>query len=131
MQKYNLNFNRSDAPKRVPKSVLGWIMVALATGFGGVTATASAADAKENWDHYCSRCHGSDGTGNTKMGRKLRLKDLSSEKMQTKLSDEEIVDMIIDGNQEENGKNGMPAFKDKLAPDERKALASFIRTLKK
>jgi mono/diheme cytochrome c family protein len=118
---------------RVKKSVLEWVAVlALAAGFGGATATsASAADSKENWGHYCARCHGPDGTGNTKMGRKLRIKDLSSEKMQTKLRDEEIVDIIVDGNQEENGKDGMPSFKEKLTPDERQALAAYIRTLKK
>ena len=133
MQKYNTNSNRAGVIVRVKKSVLKWIgVIALAAGFGGATtASASAAEAKENWGHYCARCHGPDGTGNTKMGRKLRIKDLSSEKMQTRLKDEEIVDMIIDGNQEENGKDGMPSFKDKLAPEERQALVGYIRTLKK
>src|SRR5882724_10549821 len=106
MQKYNINSNRAGVTMRVKEVVFRWMAMALlAAGCGGVTA--SAAEAKENWGHYCARCHGPDGTANTKMGRKLKIKDLSSEKMQTRLKDEEIVDMIIDGNQEENGKDGM------------------------
>ena len=133
MQKYNINSNRADVTVRVKKTVLKWVgVIALASGFGGATTTsANAAEAKENWGHYCARCHAPDGTGNTKMGRKLRIKDLSSDKMQHKLRDEEIIDVIVDGNQEENGKDGMPSFKDKLTPDERQALAAYIRTLKK
>jgi len=133
MQKYNINSNHAGTTVRTKKSVLGWIaMLAIAAGIGGATITpANAAEAKENWGHYCARCHGPDGAANTKMGRKLKIKDLSSEKMQLKLSDEQIVDMIIEGNQEENGKDGMPSFKDKLTPEERQALVGYIRTLKK
>jgi mono/diheme cytochrome c family protein len=106
--------------------------VALAAGSSGFTSPALfAAEAKENWGHFCARCHGPDGTGNTKMGRKLRLKDLSTDKMQAKLSDADILDLILDGNQEDTGKDGMPSFKDKLAPEERQALVAYVRTLKK
>src|SRR5256885_347566 len=94
MQKYNTNSNRTDVSGRAIKTAFKWIVVTLAAGLGGAIATpTSAAEAKENWGHYCARCHGPDGTANTKMGRKLRIKDLSSEKMQTKLSDEDIVEI--------------------------------------
>ena len=46
------------------------VMVGLLT-----TSSVFAADAKENWDQLCAKCHGVDGAGNTKMGKKLKVKD--------------------------------------------------------
>ena len=36
-----------------------------------------AADAKENWEKNCAKCHGPDGKGDTKMGKKLEIKDFT------------------------------------------------------
>ena len=38
----------------------------LAAVFGFAAAyTAGAAEAKENWDNLCVKCHGADGKGDT------------------------------------------------------------------
>lgn len=94
-------------------------------------AAAQAAGAKENWTHYCVRCHGPDGTGNTKMGRKLRIKNLTQPKIQTRLTDDRIVEAVTNGNQTDDGEELMPAFKDKLTEAERQELVGFIRALAK
>ena len=41
-----------------------------------------AADAKENWEKNCAKCHGTDGKGKTKMGEKLQVKDYTDAKVQ-------------------------------------------------
>ena len=30
-----------------------------------------AATAADNWDNNCAKCHGADGSGNTRIGKKL------------------------------------------------------------
>ena len=49
--------------------------------------SARAADAKETYGKACAKCHGEDGKGQTKMGQKLGLKDLSDAKVQADLTD--------------------------------------------
>lgn len=91
---------------------------------------AFAADPKENWSHYCSRCHGPDGTGNTKIGKKLEVKDYTSADVQAKLKDDEMLKTILQG-ATQDGKERMPAYKDKLSADEAKAMVAYVRSLKK
>lgn len=95
-----------------------------------VARLASAADAAENWNKMCASCHGKDGTGNTMMGRKLAVKDLTDAKVQAALTDEQATKAITDG-VTEDGKDKMKSFKDKLTADEIKALVAYIRTFKK
>ena len=56
-----------------------------------------AADAKENWDKNCAKCHGPDGKGKTKMGEKLEIKDYTDAKVQEDMKDEEMVKAIKEG----------------------------------
>lgn len=67
----------------------------------------------------CARCHGSDGKGG-------KGPDLTSEKRQAKWkdSDEKLVKKISDGGM------FMPSFGKKLKPEEIKAIADYVRTLK-
>ena len=52
-----------------------------------VLATAAlstyGADAASNWKESCAKCHGEDGKGETKMGRKLSIADLTDAKVST------------------------------------------------
>jgi cytochrome c6 len=89
-----------------------------------------AAEAKDNWTQYCSRCHGADGTGQTKIGKKLDLKDYSSADVQAKMTDDEMLTTILQG-VTKDGKERMAAYQDKLSADEAKALVGFVRSLKK
>src|SRR4051812_43578509 len=43
--------------------------------FAAGTTAAIAAPAAENWENNCTKCHGADGKGQTKVGKKLNLKD--------------------------------------------------------
>src|SRR4030095_1000359 len=92
--------------------------------------SASAADVKENWEKVCGKCHGPDGKGDTKMGQKLGIKDLTDAKLQGELKDDQAFKSIKDGIKDSEGKIKMkPA--DNMSDDEIKALVQYVRTLKK
>jgi len=92
--------------------------------------TARAADAKENWDKYCAKCHGPDGKGKTKMGEKLGIKDYADPKVQDAMKDSEMAKAIKDGVKEDD-KTKMKAFSESLSDDEIKALVKYVRDFKK
>src|SRR5215475_10934110 len=92
--------------------------------------SASAADVKENWEKVCGKCHGPDGKGDTKMGQKLGIKDLTDAKLQAELKDDQAFKSIKDGIKDNEGKIKMkPA--EGLSDDDIKALVAHVRTLKK
>ncbi len=93
------------------------------------SALGFAAPAAENWDNHCAKCHGADGKGQTKVGKKLKLKDYTDAAVQAKLSDEEIVKVTTEGVMVD-GKEKMKAFKDELSADEIKDFVAFIRAFK-
>jgi cytochrome c553 len=104
-------------------------LIALLFGAAGLIS-ASAADAKENWEKVCSKCHGPDGKGDTKMGQKLGIKDLTDAKLQSELKDEQAFKAVKEGIKDSEGKIKMkPA--EGLSDDDIKALIAHVRTLKK
>jgi mono/diheme cytochrome c family protein len=90
---------------------------------------ARAADAKETYDKDCAKCHGADGKGDTKMGQKVNVKDLTDAKVQADMKDEAAIKAIKEG-VKEDGKTRMKAFTD-LSDDEVKALVAYVRKFKK
>src|SRR5215204_6255921 len=51
-------------------------IIALTTAMVALSAwTAGAADVKALYEKECTKCHGDDGKGQTKMGKKLGAKD--------------------------------------------------------
>jgi mono/diheme cytochrome c family protein len=89
-----------------------------------------AADAKENWEKNCAKCHGPDGKGKTKMGEKLAVKDYTDAKVQEGMKDDEMSKAIKDG-VKEGEKTKMKAFGEVLSDDEIKALVKHVRGFKK
>jgi cytochrome c6 len=89
-----------------------------------------AAPVAENWENHCTKCHGDDGKGQTKSGKKLQLKDYTDAKVQAGLKDEEMTKAIAEGVTDKSGKERMKAYQDELAADEIKELVAFIRKFK-
>ena len=105
-------------------------ILVLATIFGVAGAiTASAADAKENWDKMCAKCHGPDGKGQTKMGQKLGAKDFTDAKVQAAMKDEDATKAIKEGVKDSEGKTLMKAAEG-LSDDEIKAMVGQVRSFK-
>jgi cytochrome c553 len=102
----------------------------LTTVFGfAVVLNAPAADAKANWDSLCAKCHGADGKGQTTMGKKLGIKDLTDAKVQSELKDDAAFKMIKEGKKDADGKTVMKAYVT-LSDEEIKDLVTFVRGLK-
>jgi cytochrome c553 len=91
--------------------------------------SASAADVKENWDKNCKKCHGEDGKGDTKMGKKLEIKDFTDAKYQESLKDDAMLKAIKEG-VKDGDKTRMKAVED-LSDEEMKALVAYVRKFKK
>ncbi len=104
------------------------MMVSAALLMAGAV-TVRAADAKETWASQCAKCHGEDGKGKTKMGEKLKVKDLTDAKVQGELKDDVAAKNIKEG-VKEGDKTLMKAFSD-LSDAEVKALVAYVRGLKK
>ncbi len=105
------------------------LTIILALGVIGVIS-ANAADAKENFEKICAKCHGADGTGKTKMGEKLKVRDYTNTAVQASLKDEEMTKAIKEGVKEGDATK-MKAYGDVLSDNEIKALAAYVRAFKK
>ncbi len=89
-----------------------------------------AADAKENWDKNCAKCHGADGKGKTKMGEKAGVKDYTDAKVQEAMKDDKMTKAIKEGIKD-GDTNKMKGFGEILSDDEIKALLAYVRAFKK
>ena len=106
-------------------------MLLLVTLFGlAASLSVKAADAKENWDNLCAKCHGADGKGDTKMGAKLGCKDFTDAKVQADIKDDAAAKAIKEGLKSTDDKTLMKPF-DSLSDEEVKALVAYVRGLKK
>ena len=106
-------------------------IILLAAVFGFTAAlTASGAEAKENWETQCAKCHGAEGKGDTKMGAKLGCKDLTDAKVQAEIKDDNAFKAIKEGKKADDGKTLMKPF-EQLSDAEIKALVAYVRGLKK
>ncbi|MBI2929285.1 MAG: cytochrome c [Verrucomicrobia bacterium] len=91
--------------------------------------SARALDLKEYWVKNCAQCHGPDGKGQTKMGKKLNVVDLTDAKIQEKYTDEQMFTTIKEGVKDNEGKVRMkPAAG--VTDGEVKTLVAYVRTLK-
>jgi cytochrome c553 len=91
--------------------------------------SASAADVKEIWAKDCAKCHGPDGKGDTKMGKKIEIKDFTDAKYQASLKDDAMLKAIKEG-VKDGDKTRMKAAEG-LSDEEMKALVTYVRALKK
>ncbi len=102
--------------------------------FGGpllvVAVLSFAAPVAENWENHCAKCHGADGKGQTKAGRKLQVRDYTDAKVQAEMKDEDIIKITSEGVKDKNGKERMKGFKDELSQEEIKEFVAYIRKFK-
>lgn len=92
-------------------------------------ACATAADGQAVYDKKCAKCHAKDGSGNTKMGKKLKCRDLTDPAVQAKLTDKAIVDSMKVG-VKEGDKTVMKPVKG-MTDEEIAAVTKYVRSLKK
>jgi mono/diheme cytochrome c family protein len=109
--------------KNTTKIALSSLVLALSAG------VALAAPAAENWDNLCASCHGADGKGQTKTGKKLKLKDYTDAKVQAEMKDEDMAKAITEG-VKIDGKEKMKAFKEEISAAEITDLVAYVRKFK-
>ena len=103
-----------------------FLVLALVAMFAFST-TVMAADGAAIFKAKCAGCHSADGSGQTAMGAKMKIRDLRSADVQ-KQTDADLTAMIATG-----GKQNKPthSFKSKgLTDADISALVTFIRSIK-
>lgn len=94
---------------------------------GAACANGSASQA---WENHCVSCHGVDGKGKTRMGERLKIRDLTDAARQAEFSDEAAFNAIRHGLKDANGKTVMKPIEE-LTDGEINDLVAFVRTLPK
>lgn len=90
--------------------------------FGAGSVSAAPATGAETFKAKCVMCHGTDGSGNTPMGQKLKIRDLRSAEVQQQ-GDQDLTAII------NNGKPPMPAYAKTLSPGAIHELVTYLRNL--
>lgn len=72
----------------------------------------------------CAACHGADGSGNTSVGKTLKIRDLRSAEVQAQ-SDAQLFNIIS------KGKGKMAAYGKSLSQEQIHELVAFVRELGK
>ena len=105
------------------------ILLAVVLSFSAAI-TASAAEAKETYEKSCAKCHGVDGKGQTKMGRRYGIKDYTDAKVQAEMKDDAAFKAIKEGVKDKEDKVVMKPAED-LSDADIKALVAYMRAFKK
>src|ERR1043165_5105961 len=82
-----------------------------------------AADVKETWEKGCVKCHGADGKGETKLGKKAEVKDMTDAKWQADLKEDKAFKSVKEGIKDGDKVRMKPA--EGLSDDEIKALVAY------
>jgi cytochrome c6 len=100
-------------------------MIASVSGLG----IAFAASASENFASQCARCHGADGKGQTKVGKKLNVRDMTTDEYKKALNDAAAVASLKEG-MKKDGKEIKRSYASDFSDAELKALIEYVRALK-
>ena len=90
-----------------------------------------AADAKDNYEKGCLKCHGADGKGDTKMGKKLGVKDYTDAKVQDEMKDADAFKAVKEGLKEKGGEKTLMKPAEGLSDQDIKDLVAYMRKFKK
>jgi mono/diheme cytochrome c family protein len=88
------------------------------------TVPALAQDGGALYKTKCAMCHGVDGTGNTPVGKSMKVRSFKSDE-DVKASDDTLI------KQTKEGVGKMPAYAGKLTDAQIQDVVTYIRTLQK
>ncbi len=96
------------------------------------STTAQAATAKENYNHYCTQCHGAEGKGdgiNATDEMPVSPRNHTDPKEMGKLTSEDVYFAIKDGGKSVGKSSLMPKWGATINDGEIKALVKYLTTL--
>jgi cytochrome c6 len=93
-----------------------------------LTTNVLAADGKAVYADHCTKCHGDDGKGATKMGQKLGARDYTDAAVQAAFTDEQAFKSIKEGLKKDDKTLMKPI---ELSDEDIKASVAYLRTFKK
>jgi mono/diheme cytochrome c family protein len=108
------------------KKVIPILITTVALSAGALRAE----DGKTIYERDCAKCHGADGKGDTKMGKKTGAKDYSDAKVQDALKDDAAFKAIKEGLKDKEGKTLMKPSEG-ISDEEIKGVVAYLRTFKK
>lgn len=109
---------------RTSRLGLVWLFLASAA------VAVAAQDGRKLWNQHCAECHGKDGRGRTKEGRRLKITDLSNRQVQSFFSDEQAARVIREGLRDDDGPIMHP-FGKQLTDEQIQSLVRHVRSLRK
>lgn len=105
------------------------ILLSLLIAASGLTLSVRAGDATEVWDKACAKCHGKDGKGETKIGKKAEVKDFTDAKVQAAFTDDQGFKAVKEGLKDGEKIKMKPA--EGVTDEQIKDLIKKVRTFKK
>jgi mono/diheme cytochrome c family protein len=101
-------------------------LLTVATAFAAAAPTAA-----QNYEKHCAGCHGTDGKGQTRLGRKSGAKNLTDKAGAGKLTDAELFRTIQAGRRDDQGRERMEGFGNDLSAAEITDLVAYVRRFTK
>jgi cytochrome c6 len=98
------------------------ILILLGLGMSVPVLAQQGGDA--TYKAKCAMCHGADGTGDTPVGKSMKINSFKSD-ADVKASDADLAKVT------KEGKGKMPAYAGKLTDDQIQQVVTYIRTLQK
>ena len=111
-----------------------WVLAVVAAGsmLALSAGVVFAGETAELWNKKCAICHGKDGKGDTKIGRKKGVKDLTDPAVRAKFDRDRMIKHTTEGIPDEDGDGfRMKGFAEKLSADEIAALVDYAISLGK
>ena len=119
-------YGETSAKKRnvlVTSVLVTLVLLLVGSATVAVAASASGNDpGASTFGAHCATCHAQDGSGNTAVGKSMKIPDLHSAEVQSQ-SDAQLAEVIG------NGKNSMPPFKESLSSEQIHDLVTHVRQL--
>lgn len=111
-------------------SLVVFVLIVVVANGGAATAQKGRAAAQAErgravYEAKCTRCHGADGAGRTRMAEIVEPPDMTDAAWQRRHSNARMIASVT------NGLGQMPAFKKKLTRQEITAAIAYVRTLKR
>jgi len=106
------------------------IQIAIITLLSG--SLAQAATSQENYNYYCAQCHGLEGKGdgpNATESQPVSPKDHTNTKEMSKLSKDDIIQVIRDGGIATGKSTMMPPWGKTITDAEIQDLINYLRKL--